>query len=993
MIRLDTPVIQGTKAGATAPVPHAAHLAAGLEFALVVAADASLTEAGIGAKAVGTGPVKASDAASGLAVDAGRKGGLGLAIGEGFHAADRGGDAPVNGTLSVVVLGLGKDQAGIALRSPDGLATNLGQNPKWDAAAGLSKVEFADHLMGEAANFPVLDPKVVEVAERRKETRNDSVQDAPLPPQGKAHQTYAATLPDAALAYLVVNAAAQPAPMGALSDGFVAAPEEARVSLDQGSKAGEDADNLTQTHDFATEKGGFPYAAPVPGVRPVAAFAMDEVVVPKAAALGEASRTGESANTAMRSPGVTAKADGWPALATVPIGPGQWAKSETGDAAVGRATGDPLEKVLRVASEPAAFPALDHQAKAQGIGDAGQRALPGRHTSNGPVDIPLRPSADGWVPVGFKITGNGGVAGAVARVLEATPPEPEHAQAPPHREVEGFDPAKVRAVPIDTAGSEWATLPVNHPLNSAAGRRERLHDTAMPPRTPLPGPVMPNPNGPEDFGPRVSTGVVEPQGGLQRHWAQVPQSKADDAAAKLEKLPALGQVRDVLPKTPSGAGAVAVAPKSARGGADTGQGMPLRAVLGAGPVSHRLEMGRPEPDLKAPLEYPQASRKDTAPDGKDAWVTGKVVRPFADVGEATVAQSPVKSRGPDRPMPGARVTDRLKPDLPMPDPAMPDLPRDVAIDSGMPSDRLAGIKPQSPDFNRPVSGSTIEGRAPGQLDGSAKVSVTGVAPDSPARVTEPSTPPPMSDFWKFDWAQVQGLAAPALTPIAPMPPRPPHQTERAAPVSLRASQVASPVLTGAQALADRPMTVAHASPNAATANNAPRQVPDPGVFAPNAALASIPVPTQTHPIVPAPTAVDVAPAAHALHGLPKGLAPTLIHAATHPADGRAEVTLDPVELGKVRFALTQIGDQLQVTLTVQRPETLDLLRRHAEDLRQEFREAGFASSTFTFNHWGQQDRPRDQAPDSADISPDPSPQNETPAQARRSTGSGLDLRL
>ena len=127
------------------------------------------------------------------------------------------------------------------------------------------------------------------------------------------------------------------------------------------------------------------------------------------------------------------------------------------------------------------------------------------------------------------------------------------------------------------------------------------------------------------------------------------------------------------------------------------------------------------------------------------------------------------------------------------------------------------------------------------------------------------------------------------------------------------------------------------------------------------------------------------------HALPSGLHATLAKAATTASrNDQVELTLDPVELGRVRFALATSGDQVQVTLSVERPETLDLLRRHAEDLRAEFRAAGFGGAALNFGHWGQ-NRPGEPDPvEFAETAAAPSPQ---PMPRTRFAAAGLDLRL
>lgn len=112
---------------------------------------------------------------------------------------------------------------------------------------------------------------------------------------------------------------------------------------------------------------------------------------------------------------------------------------------------------------------------------------------------------------------------------------------------------------------------------------------------------------------------------------------------------------------------------------------------------------------------------------------------------------------------------------------------------------------------------------------------------------------------------------------------------------------------------------------------------------------------------------------------------------------KVELTLDPVELGKVRFELTTTNDRMQVSLSVERADTLDLLRRHADELHAAFREAGIDGSTLSFSHWQQPDGDN---PQPGNLSSDPEAMDFAPESLdsninrnKTSTGHGLDLRL
>jgi hypothetical protein len=109
---------------------------------------------------------------------------------------------------------------------------------------------------------------------------------------------------------------------------------------------------------------------------------------------------------------------------------------------------------------------------------------------------------------------------------------------------------------------------------------------------------------------------------------------------------------------------------------------------------------------------------------------------------------------------------------------------------------------------------------------------------------------------------------------------------------------------------------------------------------------------------------------------------------------QAELLMNPAELGRIRFDLITQGDQVQVTLSVERPETLDLLRANAEALRQEFRTAGLNADTLNFGQWAQRPPAREQAQVLLEHAP---PSLQPPAlpapYIKPVSAHGLDLRL
>ncbi len=129
--------------------------------------------------------------------------------------------------------------------------------------------------------------------------------------------------------------------------------------------------------------------------------------------------------------------------------------------------------------------------------------------------------------------------------------------------------------------------------------------------------------------------------------------------------------------------------------------------------------------------------------------------------------------------------------------------------------------------------------------------------------------------------------------------------------------------------------------------------------------------------------------------LPRQIAQNLFADSARAEGGGIELRLSPEELGPVRLNLRQVDGQMIVQISVDRVETLDLMRRHADQLMQEMRSLGYTSVRLDMQAQG--DR-RPSLPYQAAPQPDEptmasalSATNETPH--RRNQSSGLDLRL
>lgn len=90
----------------------------------------------------------------------------------------------------------------------------------------------------------------------------------------------------------------------------------------------------------------------------------------------------------------------------------------------------------------------------------------------------------------------------------------------------------------------------------------------------------------------------------------------------------------------------------------------------------------------------------------------------------------------------------------------------------------------------------------------------------------------------------------------------------------------------------------------------------------------------------------------AIAPLRKPLVPALVELGRDAGSDSVELSLAPNELGRLRMSLAQDGGSVLVLLSAERPETIELIRRHADQLTQEFRQAGFSGATLSFGQWG-----------------------------------------
>lgn len=124
---------------------------------------------------------------------------------------------------------------------------------------------------------------------------------------------------------------------------------------------------------------------------------------------------------------------------------------------------------------------------------------------------------------------------------------------------------------------------------------------------------------------------------------------------------------------------------------------------------------------------------------------------------------------------------------------------------------------------------------------------------------------------------------------------------------------------------------------AAEVRNVPR--PDQPLAAAALSFAMPVAPPET-----APAAIPVRAAAHAAHAPLVQIADVIVA----QREGSTEIMLNPHELGRVKVTISGDSAVLHVGLVVERPETLDLVRRHADLLVRELRQGGVEQPLLDF---------------------------------------------
>ncbi|MDX8346430.1 flagellar hook-length control protein FliK [Cognatiyoonia sp. IB215446] len=281
----------------------------------------------------------------------------------------------------------------------------------------------------------------------------------------------------------------------------------------------------------------------------------------------------------------------------------------------------------------------------------------------------------------------------------------------------------------------------------------------------------------------------------------------------------------------------------------------------------------------------------------------------------------------------------------------------------------------------------------------AKVLVAGQPKTPVAPAIDPSAKAPPADAMPQETTNMLGAskeATPkptATTPIAMALPEeksgvavadellPPKPEKRDIPVEARTPPKVAPLL-----IRETPMPV-QATPLAQMMQD----ISKPGA---NAPLGDVEL-TQTllvseRPAANASQQVVVTSSPHGAETT-RQVAQQLVTSMTQHAGRMTEIALHPEELGRVRLAMTSLDAAITLSVTAERPETAELLRRNIDVLAQEFRDLGYDDINFSFDGDGKSDD--GSAPEKMPDMNMASDKSEVPLRPKTGPTSGLDLRL
>jgi flagellar hook-length control protein FliK len=129
------------------------------------------------------------------------------------------------------------------------------------------------------------------------------------------------------------------------------------------------------------------------------------------------------------------------------------------------------------------------------------------------------------------------------------------------------------------------------------------------------------------------------------------------------------------------------------------------------------------------------------------------------------------------------------------------------------------------------------------------------------------------------------------------------------------------------------------------------------------------------------------------HEQAANVARQLVEISQRASDRAIELSLSPEELGRVKMSLTGTDGAITVSIVAERQETLDLMRRHVDQLAQEFLGIGYTDVNFTFDQQGDSDADPADSFAAAEGESEQTPDTNSVATAPLAVTTGIDVRL
>jgi Flagellar hook-length control protein FliK len=382
--------------------------------------------------------------------------------------------------------------------------------------------------------------------------------------------------------------------------------------------------------------------------------------------------------------------------------------------------------------------------------------------------------------------------------------------------------------------------------------------------------------------------------------------------------------------------------------------------------------------------------------------------------ESLLPSTPIRQRVTVEPL---LVANRARPDVPQEPLPAPRIIGQAATSDPLSVSRI--IRPIVASEPLPEPTPARQGTAPEASF--ARRTIDRVAASGPAPATSPANPSPTAQPVPVSGPIRQG-AVPELAPAAlsaTIPPTPQPNTPTVQQVSALPAPPPGPALAPITKIASSARAKATPTQPLLPADRLQQGTPpDPQLTRPN--------PAQPPPNPARDTAIDgdalstrisdapplSAPPQSEVSGPPPASAPAAALAraeqvaaqitahlatASNIANRSAplEIALDPPELGQLRISVTHGDEGIVLNVAIDRPETLDLMRRHASLLSQEFQRQGLENTGFTFSgREGGHSALGRASPDLPGTAPpEDVPETRPVATATHIDGTGLDIRI